>query len=170
MVASSPYYASDDDPPVIMFHGTSDNIVNIEQSQELYDSLKNHNVVTEFIKVSGGSHGGDKMNAKENLDKAVAFLDKAREAKAAAAVVTPPDTSAQDTAKTDTLPPDTQSIAIHSMRVPMLAPVSYSVYSLDGTLVSRSSVLNKQALRPGVYYVVSKYNTGERKMFRIVKR
>jgi hypothetical protein len=31
-------------------------------------------------------------------------------------------------------------------------------------------VLNKQALRPGVYYVVSKYNTGERKMFRIVKR
>lgn len=170
MVASSPYYASDDDPPVIMFHGTSDNIVNIEQSQELYDSLKNHNVVTEFVKVSGGSHGGNEMYAAENLNKAVAFLDKAREAKAAAAVVTPPDTSAQDTAKTDTLPPDTQSIAIHSMRVPMLAPVSYSVYSLDGTLVSRSSVLNRQALRPGVYYVVSKYNTGERKMFRIVKR
>jgi hypothetical protein len=64
-----------------MFHGTSDNIVNIEQSQELYDSLKNHNVVTEFVKVSGGSHGGDKMNSTENLNKAVAFLDKAREAK-----------------------------------------------------------------------------------------
>ena len=174
MVASSPYYASDDDPPVIMFHGTSDNIVNIEQSQELYDSLKNHNVVTEFVKVSGGSHGDNKMYADENLNKAVAFLDKAREAKAAAAVV-PPDTSKQDTSvtdtsKTDTLPPDTQSIAIHSMRVPMLAPVSYSVYSLDGTLVARSSVLNKHALRPGVYYVVSKYNTGERKMFRIVKK
>ena len=175
MVASSPYYASEDDPPIIMFHGTSDNIVNIEQSQELYDSLKNHNVVTEFVKVSGGSHGDNKMYADENLNKAVAFLDKAREAKAAAAVVTPPDTSKQDTSvtdtsKTDTLPPDTQSIAIHSMRVPMLAPVSYSVYSLDGTLVARSSVLNRQALRPGVYYVVSKYNTGERKMFRIVKR
>ena len=81
MVASSPYYASDDDPPIIMFHGTSDNIVNIEQSEELYDSLKNHNVVTEFVKVSGGSHGGDKMNSTENLNKAVAFLDKAREAK-----------------------------------------------------------------------------------------
>ena len=174
MVASSPYYASDDDPPVIIFHGTSDQVVNIEQSQELYDSLKNHNVVTEFVKVSGGSHGGDKMNATENLNKAVEFLDKAREAKAAAVVV-PPDTTVQDTSvidtsKTDSLPPDTQSIAIPSLRVPMLAPVSYSVYSLDGTLVSRSSVLNKQALRPGVYYVVSKYNTGERKMFRIVKR
>jgi dienelactone hydrolase len=174
MVASSPYYASEDDPPIIMFHGTSDQIVNIEQSQELYDSLKNHNVVTEFVKVSGGSHGGNEMYAAENLNKAVAFLDKAREAKAAAAVV-PPDTSKQDTSvidtsKTDSLPPDTQSIAIPSLRVPMLTPVSYSVYSLDGTLVSRSSVLNKQALRPGVYYVVSKYNTGERKMFRIVKR
>ncbi|OWV01845.1 alpha/beta hydrolase [Fibrobacter sp. UWR2] len=174
MVASSPYYASDDDPPVIIFHGTKDQVVNIEQSKELYDSLKHHNVVVELDTVPNGEHGGNVMYATENLNKAVAFLDKAREAKAAAAVV-PPDTSKQDTSvtdtsKTDTLPPDTQSIAIHSMRVPMLAPVSYSVYSLDGTLVSRSSVLNKQALRPGVYYVVSKYNTGERKMFRIVKR
>ena len=174
MVASSPYYASEDDPPVIMFHGTSDQIVNIEQSQELYDSLKNHNVVTEFVKVSGGSHGGDKMNSSENLAKAVAFLDQAREAKAAAAVV-PSDTSKQDTSKvdtskTDTLPPDTETIAIHSLRVPMLAPVSYSVYSLDGTLVMRSSVLDKSRLKAGVYYVVSKYNTGERKMSRFVKK
>ena len=174
MVASSPYYASDDDPPVIMFHGTSDNIVNIEQSQELYDSLKNHNVVTEFVKVSGGSHGDNKMYADENLNKAVAFLDKAREAKAAAAVVTPPDTSAQDTAKTDTVPPgivyDTLPDALPVLRSLDAVPVTYDIFALDGTLVSRSSVLNKQALRPGVYYVVSKYNTGERKMFRIVKR
>lgn len=183
MVASSPYYASDDDPPIIMFHGTSDNIVNIEQSQELYDSLKNHNVVTEFVKVSGGTHGGDKMNATENLNKAVEFLDKAREAKAAAVVVPPDtskqdtsvvdtsktDTSAVDTSKNDSIPPDTQSIAIPTLRLPTLSPVSYSVYSLDGTLVSRSSVLDKSRLKAGVYYVVSKSATGERKMFRIVK-
>ena len=175
MVASSPYYASEDDPPVIIFHGTSDQVVNIEQSQELYDSLKNHNVVTEFVKVSGGSHGGDKMNSSENLGKAVAFLDKAREAKAAAAVVVPPDTTAQDTSKTDTLkndslPPDTSTIAIPTLRMPVQQAVTYSVYSLDGTLVSRSSVLNRHALKPGVYYVVAKTATGERNMFRIVKR
>ena len=174
MVASSPYYASDDDPPVIMFHGTSDNIVNIEQSQELYDSLKNHNVVTEFVKVSGGSHGGDKMNSSENLAKAVAFLDQAREAKAAAAVVTPPDTSAQDTAKTDTVPPgivyDTLPDALPVLRSLDAVPVTYDIFALDGTLVSRSSMLNKSRLKAGVYYVVSKYNTGERKMFRIVKK
>lgn len=174
MVASSPYYASDDDPPVIMFHGTSDNIVNIEQSQELYDSLKNHNVVTEFVKVSGGSHGGDKMNSSENLAKAVAFLDQAREAKAAAAVVTPPDTLAQDTAKTDTVPPgivyDTLPDALPVLRSLDAVPVTYDIFALDGTLVSRSSMLNKSRLKAGVYYVVSKYNTGERKMFRIVKK
>ena len=104
MVASSPYYASDDDPPVIIFHGTSDNVVNIEQSQELYESLKHHNVVTEFVKVSGGSHGGDKMNSTENLNKAVEFLNKAREAKAAAVVA---DTSKKDTVVADTSKKDT---------------------------------------------------------------
>ena len=108
MVASSPYYASDDDPPVIIFHGTSDQIVNIEQSQELYDSLKHHNVVTEFVKVSGGSHGGDKMNSSENLSKAVAFLDKAREAKAAKSLDTAKtDTTKKDTAIVDTSKKDT---------------------------------------------------------------
>ena len=174
MVASSPYYASEDDPPIIMFHGTSDQIVNIEQSQELYDSLKNHNVVTEFVKVSGGSHGGNEMYAAENLNKAVAFLDKAREAKAAAAVVTPPDTSAQDTAKTDTVPPgivyDTLPDALPVLRSLDAVPVTYDIFALDGTLVSRSSVLDKSALRPGVYYVVTRTAAGRRDVSRFVKK
>ena len=173
MVASSPYYASDDDPPVIMFHGTSDNVVNIEQSQELYDSLKNHNVVTEFVKVSGGSHGGNVMNSTENLNKAVAFLDKAREAKAAAvvvpsdttcckdtSVVTPPDTSEQDTSIT----------ALPVLRSLSMNRESYRVYSLDGTLVMKSSTLDLSRLNPGVYYVVATTKTGARHTFRYAKR
>lgn len=105
MVASSPYYASDDDPPVIIFHGTADKVVNIEQSKELYDSLKHHNVVTEYVQVPNGEHGGNVMYATENLSKAVAFLDKAREAKAAAK---PADTTAvADTSKKDTAVVDT---------------------------------------------------------------
>lgn len=175
MVASSPYYASEDDPPVILFHGTSDQIVNKEQSQELYDSLKKHNVVTELVSVQGGTHGGNEMYVAENLNKAVAFLDKAREAKAAAVIVTPPDTTTQDTSKTDTLkkdslPTDTGIVAIPSLRLPVQGTLTYSVYSLDGTLVSRGSVLNRRALRPGIYYVVARTATGERKMFRIVKK
>ena len=177
MVASSPYYASDDDPPVIMFHGTSDNVVNIEQSQELYDSLKNHNVVTEFVKVSGGSHGGDKMNSSENLAKAVAFLDQAREAKAAAVVV-PPDTTTQDTSKQDTssvTPPDTSKQDSSITALPVLRSLSmnresYRVYSLDGTLVMKSSTLDLSRLNPGVYYVVATTKTGARHTFRYAKR
>ena len=165
MVASSPYYASDDDPPVI------------EQSQELYDSLKNHNVVTEFVKVSGGSHGGDKMNSSENLAKAVAFLDQAREAKAAAVVV-PPDTTTQDTSKQDTssvTPPDTSKQDSSITALPVLRSLSmnresYRVYSLDGTLVMKSSTLDLSRLNPGVYYVESATRNGSRRVFRYAKR
>ena len=219
MVASSPYYASDDDPPVIMFHGTSDNVVNIEQSQELYDSLKKHNVVTEFVKVSGGSHGGDKMNSTENLNKAVEFLNKAREAKAAAAVTTPPATGDSTTTppatgdstttppatgdstvtappatgdstttppatgdstvtappatgdSTVTAPPATgdSAAAIHALRSVVSGPATYKVFSLDGTLVMKSSSLNLSRLNPGVYYVVATTREGARRTFRIAK-
>ncbi|MCQ2053841.1 MAG: alpha/beta hydrolase [Fibrobacter sp.] len=105
MVASSPYYASEDDPPIIMFHGTSDQVVNIEQSQELYDSLQNHKVVSEFVKVSGGTHGGNEMYVAANLDKAVDFFNKAIEAKAAK--VPAKDTSETSIKDTTTTPVDT---------------------------------------------------------------
>ena len=59
-----------------------------------------------MVKVSGGSHGGDKMNSTENLNKAVEFLNKAREAKKAAAK--PADTTAvTDTTKKDSAVVDT---------------------------------------------------------------
>jgi acetyl esterase/lipase len=173
-VASSPYYVSDDDPPVILFHGTSDKTVNIEQSEEMYDSLQRHGVESEFVRVSGGDHGSANMYTDETLGKMVAFFDKAREAKATAAVVTPPDTSAQDTAKTDTVPPgivyDTLPDALPVLRSLGAVPVTYDVFSLDGTLVSRSSVLNKDALRPGVYYVVTRTAAGRRDVSRFVKK
>lgn len=173
-VASSPYYVSEDDPPVILFHGTSDKTVNIEQSEEMYDSLQRHGVESEFVRVSGGDHGSANMYTDETLGKMVAFFDKAREAKAAAAVVTPPDTSAQDTAKTDTVPPgivyDTLPDALPLLRSLDAVPVTYDVFSLDGTLVSRSSVLNKDALRPGVYYVVTRTAAGRRDVSRFVKK
>lgn len=164
--------ASEDDPPVILFHGTADQIVNPEQSQELYDSLKKHNVVTELVTVSGGTHGGSEMYVSANLNKATTFLDKAREAKAAAAAVELPDTTTRDTSKTDSLtnnptPKDTSNTAIVALRTHKQQAVSYSVYSLDGTLVSRSEQFNKQSLKPGVYYVVEKSANGSRKIFQI---
>ena len=174
MVASSPYYASDDDPPVIIFHGDKDPVVNFGQSQELYDSLKKHNVVVELDTVPNGEHGGNVMYASANLDKAVAFLNTAREAKAAAVVV-PPDTMKQDTAKQDTAKQDTTKQDPSITSIPVLhslasSPVTYRVFSLDGTLVMKSSSLDLSRLKPGVYYVESATRNGSRRVFRYAKR
>ena len=198
MVASSPYYASDDDPPIIMFHGTSDNIVNIEQSQELYDSLKHHNVVTEFVKVSGGSHGGDKMNSTENLNKAVEFLNKAREAKAAkTSVTTVPDTSKKDSAVVDTSKKDTTvrdttvkdtstgfvprleksyDLEIHGNRLFALgAPetLRYTIIAVNGSR-KFSGVFRKEldlsALPPGIYGIMVDSPSGVMNIIRFVRK
>ena len=198
MVASSPYYASDDDPPIIMFHGTSDNIVNIEQSQELYDSLKHHNVVTEFVKVSGGSHGGDKMNSTENLNKAVEFLNKAREAKAAkTSVTTVPDTSKKDSAVVDTSKKDTTvrdttvkdtstgfvprleksyDLEIHGNRLFALgAPetLRYTIIAVNGSR-RFSGVFRKEldlsALPPGIYGIMVDSPSGVMNIIRFVRK
>ena len=198
MVASSPYYASDDDPPIIMFHGTSDNIVNIEQSQELYDSLKHHNVVTEFVKVSGGSHGGDKMNSTENLNKAVEFLNKAREAKAAKTPVTTvtdttkkdtvvADTSKKDTTVRDTTVKDTSTgfvprfeksydLEIHGNWLFALgAPetLRYTIIAVNGSR-KFSGVFRKEldlsALPPGIYGIMVDSPSGVMNIIRFVRK
>ena len=175
MVASSPYYASEDDPPIILFHGTADQIVNPEQSKELYDSLMKYNVVTELVSVSGGTHGGNEMYVSENLDKAVSFLNTAREAKAASVEVTPPDTSTQDSTVQDSTVQDSSAVgdsvitALPVLRSMASGPVSYKVFTLDGTLVMKSSSLDLSRLNPGVYYVVSTSRSG-RQVFRFAKR
>lgn len=195
MVASSPYYASEDDPPIILFHGTSDQIVNKEQSQELYDSLKNHNVVTELVSVQGGTHGGSEMYVAENLAKAVEFLNKAREAKAAA-VLPPPDTTCcRDTSVTDTsvagdsVPPVVgDSLTRIMVSQASLAPIrlqgdrlvagtateyGFAVVSVDGVLAWRGSFrgsLDLSKLPSGVYAVIVKSPSGVQKSLKFFKK
>lgn len=132
MVASSPYYASDDDPPVILFHGTSDQIVNKEQSQELYDSLKHHNVVTELVSVQGGSHGGNEMYVDANLQKMVKFFDTAREAKKAKATVAN-DSLKNDSTATDSTSKDSTLFIQNIVRSP-LNVYGNTVYRKNGML------------------------------------
>ena len=182
-VASSPYYVSEDDPPVILFHGTSDKTVNIEQSEMMYDSLQKHHVDSKFGRGSGGEHGSSNRYTSETLGEMVSFFDKAREAKAAA-VVTPPDSSAQDTAvgdtaKTDSIPPIVLPDSVSNDSLPDVlpvlgslgaAPVVYEIFGLDGSLVARSSVLDLSRLKAGVYCVVAKSQNGMRKVFRMAKK
>jgi Uri superfamily endonuclease len=44
------------------------------------------------------------------------------------------------------------------------------VFSLDGTLVMKSSTLDLSRLNPGVYYVESATRNGSRRVFRYAKR
>ena len=155
MVASSPFYASEDDPPIVMFHGDGDQIVNKEQSQELYDSLVAHGVTTaELVYVEGGTHGSAQMYSEENLARMTDFLDSARARKAAA----------RDSAA------DTSSAISSAPRAPGLENATYAVYSLTGALISRSAAIDERRLRPGVYFVVATTPAGDRRIFRFVRK
>lgn len=134
MVASSPYYVDEKDPPIILFHGTSDQIVNIEQSQELYDSLQKHNVVSEFVKVSNGSHGGSEMYVDANLEKAVAFFNKAIESK-----------SAQQVAPGDTSAPDADTSAVKQDSTTMDSVVADTSIAKKDSSVADTSVAKKDS-------------------------
>lgn len=109
-VASSTNYVDKDDSPIILFHGSSDNVVPSSQSEELEALLKKEGVEYEYVKVSGGGHGIN-MYTDENLNKMVSFLDKVREKSASSVavvdpVVTPvatPVVDKKDSSKIDTI-------------------------------------------------------------------
>lgn len=186
MVASSPYYASEDDPPVILFHGTSDQIVNKEQSQELYDSLKKHNVVTELVSVSGGTHGGNEMYVDENLNKMISFFNTAREAKSQ--IVEPLDTAKVDTSVTDTLDNDSMQTRLPS-NWKLLAHVGLvgnklvafgnggeyrcAIVSMNGSVTWRGDfrgTLDLSWLPSGTYAVVVTFPSGIQKRLKFAKK
>jgi hypothetical protein len=191
MVASSPYYASEDDPPIILFHGTSDQIVNKEQSQELYDSLKKHNVVTELVSVSGGTHGGSEMYVDENLNKMISFFNTAREAKSQ--IVKPLDTAKVDTSVTDTSVTDTLDNDSMQTRLPsswkQLAHVGLvgnklvafgnggeyrcAIVSMNGAIVWRGDFrgsLDLSWLPSGTYAIVVSFPSGIQKSLKFAKK
>ena len=186
MVASSPYYASEDDPPIILFHGTSDQIVNKEQSQELYDSLKKHNVVTELVSVAGGTHGGNEMYVDENLNKMISFFNTAREAKSQ--IVEPLDTAKVDTSVTDTLDNDSMQTRLPS-NWKLLAHVGLvgnklvafgnggeyrcAIVSMNGSVTWRGDfrgTLDLSWLPSGTYAVVVTFPSGIQKRLKFAKK
>lgn len=73
-------YIDRNDPPVIIFHGTADNVVPSCQGVHFYELLDKAGVDTELYMVEGGGHGMGMYDAK-NLKKMVDFLDRVREEK-----------------------------------------------------------------------------------------
>lgn len=70
-------YIDPTDPPVIIFHGTADNVVPHCQGVHFYELLDKASVDTELYLVDGGGHGMG-MYAAENLKRMTDFLDRIR--------------------------------------------------------------------------------------------
>lgn len=170
-VASSPYYASEDDVPTILFHGTADQIVNPEQSKELYDSLQKHKVKSELISVSGGTHGGKEMYSDENLEKMTSFFDEIRKVKSEK-----PDSSSDETTRfiaNKNVSRFDVKLEGNKLRVYGTETSRYKVYSVDGAYASRGLIqkqLDLSALPPGIYGIIVSVPSGEQKILKFVRK
>ncbi|WDQ18566.1 alpha/beta hydrolase [Rhodopirellula sp. P2] len=77
-LASPATYVSTDDPPLLIFHGTADKTVLLDQSErmvELYEAL---GLEVELIQHEGAGHGGKRFFARDSLQKAIVFLNDHR--------------------------------------------------------------------------------------------
>ncbi|MCR6637549.1 MAG: alpha/beta hydrolase fold domain-containing protein [Sporocytophaga sp.] len=73
-------YIDPTDPPFLIFHGSSDNVVPSCQSQFFNTALKNAGVESEYVLVQNGQHGPGVNNVQANLQKMVTFFQNEREA------------------------------------------------------------------------------------------
>lgn len=72
---SSPVkFVSQDDPPTIFFHGETDQVVPISQSEKLETALKNNQIRHQFIRVPSQGHGFTTETNASLLKQAKAFL------------------------------------------------------------------------------------------------
>ena len=74
-------YIDPSDPPVVVFHGTADNVVPVCQGEHFYDLLSKAGVKTELHLVEGAGHGMG-MYAPETLETMISFVERARISKA----------------------------------------------------------------------------------------
>ncbi|EKK03194.1 lipase/esterase [Rhodopirellula baltica SH28] len=77
-LASPATYVSTDDPPLLIFHGTADKTVLLDQSDrmvELYDAV---GLDVELITLEGAGHGGKRFFEGDSFQKAIHFLNAHR--------------------------------------------------------------------------------------------
>ena len=63
-------------PPIIMFHGSNDEIVPFSQSCELYEALRKNNVEAALYQIDGAHHGDRQFWSSEVLDMIDSFIKK----------------------------------------------------------------------------------------------
>ncbi len=81
VLAANPItFASADDPPFLIIHGTEDDVVPVAQSQKLHEALLAAGVDSELMIVEMGGHGFSFLDAADNLgpefSATMAFFDR----------------------------------------------------------------------------------------------
>ncbi len=63
--------------PFLIFHGTADSLVPLDQSQRFYDALRRADIEANFIKFKGEGHGFQKKeNTEQFIRESLAFLNR----------------------------------------------------------------------------------------------
>ncbi len=73
-LASACYHISKDDVPLLIFHGTMDKTVLIDQSQAIDRKYRKAGLSVEFHTIEGAGHGGNVFYSGENAKRLLTFL------------------------------------------------------------------------------------------------
>ena len=75
--ASPVTFASPDDPPFLVMHGTMDDLVPFNQSELLVDALRRNGVRVTWVPVASAGHGGAAFNTTASFETVYDFLEAA---------------------------------------------------------------------------------------------
>lgn len=74
--ASPSHYVGAGDPPLLIFHGTDDETVLMDQSERILSLYHEHDLAAELVVVQDAGHGGTKFYWGENFDRVQDFLNQ----------------------------------------------------------------------------------------------
>ncbi len=69
-------FVTPDDPPTLLIHGDQDPLVNISNSQTIFEAFKKNNVKTDFITIPGAGHGFRGEDAKRAMAATVSWFEQ----------------------------------------------------------------------------------------------
>ena len=69
-------FVTPDDPPTLLIHGDKDALVNISNSQVIFDAFKKNNVKTDFITIPGAGHGFRGEDVKRAMAATISWFEQ----------------------------------------------------------------------------------------------
>lgn len=75
-LASPAIYVSTDDPPLLIFHGTNDRTVLLDQSERIHNLYTMKDLDAKLVVLDGAGHGGKSFYQGEHFNTALQFLKK----------------------------------------------------------------------------------------------